>query len=59
MFLSAYGRFGPLSIRLWTALKDRNISRLCFVAGRIALLTGEIIVLHISSHLFERMGGQR
>jgi hypothetical protein len=55
MFLSAYERLAPLSIELWTALRDRDISQVCFVAGRIALLTGEITILHISGQLFEEM----
>ena len=55
MFLSAYERLASLSIELWTALRNCNILQVCFVAGCIALLMGEITILHISGQLSEEM----
>ncbi|KAI0263899.1 hypothetical protein BGY98DRAFT_1103723 [Russula aff. rugulosa BPL654] len=33
-------RIGELSVQLWAAVEQRDASRFCFVAGRIALFTG-------------------
>jgi hypothetical protein len=55
MFLSMYVRLGQFATQLWVALEHSNILHFKFVAGHIALLVGEVILLHISSHLLERV----
>ena len=55
MFFSAHRRIGKLSVQLWAAVEQRDTSRFCFVAERIALFTGGLVALHISAHRITKM----
>jgi hypothetical protein len=46
---------GQFSTQLWVAAKHGDISGFTSVAGHIALLMGEVVVLHVVSHLLERV----
>jgi hypothetical protein len=46
---------GQFSTELWVAAERGDISGFTSVAGHIALLMGEVVVLHVVSHLLERV----
>ena len=53
MFLRAYATLGEAMTGLWDAAGHRDASRFASVARQVALIWGEIALLHLFSHLLE------
>jgi hypothetical protein len=54
MFLRAQARLGEFVNKVWVALEHGDIPPLIFVGGRVARLSGEVLLLRLLSHLLER-----
>jgi len=55
MFLSSYTRLGQCATQLWVAFVRGDLAHVQFLAGRVALLGGEVVIVLISRHLLERL----
>jgi len=57
MFSSAYARLGHLANEFWLSLSLGDIPRLKYVAGRIVLVVGEVVIIRYGAYLLVRAVG--
>ncbi|KAI0276533.1 hypothetical protein BGY98DRAFT_1098067 [Russula aff. rugulosa BPL654] len=54
-YASSYTRLGQCATQLWVAFVRGDLAHVRFLAGRVALLGGEVVIILISRHLLERL----